>query len=66
MGSEVQGSGFKGSGFWVQRLEPMDTAYTVYQDPEYLTYPVGRNGFMNTMKLGLFRYKLFMGFNPER
>jgi hypothetical protein len=36
----------------------MDTACTVYQDPEYLTYSVGRNGFMNTMKPGFFRYKL--------
>ena len=31
---QVQGSRFKG-------LQPMDTAYPIYQDPEYPTYSIG-------------------------
>ena len=31
---QVQGYRFKG-------LQPMDTAYPIYQDPEYPTYPIG-------------------------
>jgi hypothetical protein len=54
-----------GSRFWVQGLQSMDTAYPIDRDPEYPTYPIGCDGFVNTMKPELFRYKLFKTFQPR-
>jgi hypothetical protein len=43
----------------------MDTAHPLGQDSEYQTYPMGRNGYINTMKPELFRYELFKGFSNQ-
>jgi hypothetical protein len=53
-----------GSRFWVQGLQSMNTADPIDRDPEHPTHPIGGDGFVNTMKLELFRYKLFKTFQP--
>ncbi len=39
-----------GSGFKVQRFQLMDIAHHIDQDPKYLIYHAGQNGFINPMK----------------
>jgi hypothetical protein len=39
--------------------------YLLDQDPEYSTYPIGYNGFVNTMQTDSLKYELFGGFSTR-
>jgi hypothetical protein len=42
----------QGSGFKVQRLQPIDIAHNIDHNPQNPTQPIGTNGFLITIKTG--------------
>ena len=56
----------RGSRFWVQRLEPMDTAHNINQNLVYPSYPIKWNGFIARWRHDPFDTSCLCFFNPER